>query len=84
MNLESIFSSTYSFFETYPWLALVIIVVLAIFLWKEPWMFLKFALGILALIAGIYVFSFINESAFVGSSKKTEITTEREERLFNE
>jgi len=84
MNLDSIFSASYSFFAAYPWIALVLVIVLAIFLWKKPWVFLKFALGLAVLAAGIYVFSYLNESAFVGAAKKSEITVEREERLFNE
>ncbi len=82
--LEKIFTSVFNFFIVNQLVALIIFVFLALFLWKKPWDFLKCTLGLLALLAGIYVFSFLNDSAFVGEEKKQDITSEREETLFKE
>lgn len=82
MMLDKIFYYIHSFLVSNQLIALVIFVVLAVFLWKKPWTFLKVTLWVLALFVGIYIFSYLNESAFIGASKKHEITTEREEQLF--
>jgi phosphoglycerol transferase MdoB-like AlkP superfamily enzyme len=81
MNLDYIYSYVHSFLMAHQWVAAILIIALALFAWRMTWLFLKCVFGIFVLVAVVYVFSYLTDSASVGSMKKHEITTERESRL---
>lgn len=84
MELSRLYSYIYHFFLVHRWLALCVLVVCMLVLWKKPWLFIKGLAALFAVTAFIYVVSLLNQSAFVGTENKKSITTEREEKLFNE
>lgn len=84
MNLGQIYSSLYSFLFSHPLIAVGILIVLGLTLWKKPSGFFKLMLFVVALNIVFYVGSFLVGSMNFGVDKKHEITTEREKELFKE
>lgn len=81
MKLEAFFTSAYNLFVAYPLPALAIGVILAIFLWKKPGEFFKFALMVSVLVGGIYAAIQFGQTAKHGTDGKKTLTDKSEEAL---
>jgi len=84
MDIENVYSIIYNFLITNPLIAIAILAVLALFLWKKPNEFFKFVLMVVVAIVLFYILSLMTKPMSTGVDKKHEITTEREEKLSKE
>jgi len=81
MKLEAFFTNIVNLITTYPIPALAIGIVLAIFLWKKPWDFFKFALMAAILAGGIYAAMQFGQTAKYGTDSKKTLAEQSEEEL---
>ncbi|WP_028582791.1 hypothetical protein [Desulfogranum japonicum] len=84
MNIDTIFMQVQNFFAANQWAAIVVLIALALFVWKKTGLFLKCVGGLVAVILIVYVFIYLNQALLTGYDKKQEITTERESLLHQE
>lgn len=81
MNLESLFNNLLATCQQYPIPAVGVLLVLAVFLWKKPGEFLKFALIFGVIGIALYLGSQLGESGESGTSGKHTLTTQTEEAM---
>jgi len=81
MNLDYIFSVTYSFLITHQLVSLGILIILALFLWRKPWGFFKLTLVVLGLMMLIYVVNLFDESVLSGFGNKKQMIHKSESEL---
>ncbi len=83
MNIDAIYMQVQNFFAANQWAGIVVLIALALFIWKKTWLFLKCVGGIVAVVLIVYIFIYLNQALLTGYDKKQEITTERE-RIINQ
>jgi len=84
MNIEYAYSIIYNFLISHQLVSLGIVIGLVLFLWRKPKEFFKFTLFTLGLIVVFYILTLLNQSMLIGVEKKLDITTERENKLFEQ
>jgi len=81
MNLEYLYSVAYSFLSNNQWVAVGIVVVLALLLWKKPGAFFKLIFAAIALVVLLYIGSLLGDIGGTGVSNKNTMIHETESKM---
>jgi len=81
MTLESLYSVVYSFLVSNQPVALVILVGLAVLMWKKPWGFFKLSIAVLALLALVYLGTLLSGSLGTGMHDKSQMINETKSKM---
>lgn len=83
MTIESAYAVIYNFLITNQLVALSILAVLALLLWRKPTVFFKLAFVILGLIVALYIGSLLGGAGEGGVKNKNQMINETESKIFN-
>lgn len=81
MNIDDLFAVAYNFLSNNQLLAVGIVVVLALLLWKKPGVFFKLLGAAIALVVLIYIGSLLGDIGGSGVSGKNTMIHETESKI---